>query len=532
MSQKKFLYGASVQGIQGFIFQTNKLRDISGASELVEEICTTAFARILFGPELTANATDKALKDMLQEDSRVLLNAAGNIKIQPEDRKQCEEIVRIFPKMVQEKAPGITVSQAVVEYDEAVVSFADAIVQLEGRLRTQRNKPFRSNTLGWMGVRRSRNTGLPAVNFLKDDFIDEATIAKLFCDKQATKKREIINLCIKAFGEGVTADAVPYNIEDITDKNDWIAVIHADGNGLGQIVQRIGHDRQNFKRFSKELDEATITAAQRAFKEIALTYYWYKVIPIRPVVLGGDDLTVICRADLAMDFVKFFIQYFEEETSRMHCFSEKGQSLFTEGRVKDRLTACAGIAYVKSSYPFYYAYDLAEALCGEAKKNAKDKPAIREGKELPASCIMFHKLQDSFMDNYEELKRRELCPRSDLSFAFGPYYLREEAAEEHQKWTIGKLQDMANLIRLNNPVKTHLRNWMSLSFDNPELGKQKMTRLKNRLSMEADNEGWVRLVEEWTSPAKASATVCSPVYDMLALHTLNTQNTKRKEDEL
>ena len=39
----KFLYGASVQGIQHFIFQTNELKDIVGASELVENICTTLF---------------------------------------------------------------------------------------------------------------------------------------------------------------------------------------------------------------------------------------------------------------------------------------------------------------------------------------------------------------------------------------------------------------------------------------------------------------------------------------------------------
>ena len=39
-----YLYGAAVQGIQGFIFQTNELKDIVGASELVEEICTKMFA--------------------------------------------------------------------------------------------------------------------------------------------------------------------------------------------------------------------------------------------------------------------------------------------------------------------------------------------------------------------------------------------------------------------------------------------------------------------------------------------------------
>ena len=31
----KYLYGASVQGIQDFIFKTNRLKDIVGASEIV-----------------------------------------------------------------------------------------------------------------------------------------------------------------------------------------------------------------------------------------------------------------------------------------------------------------------------------------------------------------------------------------------------------------------------------------------------------------------------------------------------------------
>ena len=39
----KYLYGAAVQGIQNFIFKTNELKHIVGASELVEQICTSAF---------------------------------------------------------------------------------------------------------------------------------------------------------------------------------------------------------------------------------------------------------------------------------------------------------------------------------------------------------------------------------------------------------------------------------------------------------------------------------------------------------
>ena len=43
----KYLYGAAVQGIQDFIFKTNKLKEIVGASELVEQVCTSQFAKML-----------------------------------------------------------------------------------------------------------------------------------------------------------------------------------------------------------------------------------------------------------------------------------------------------------------------------------------------------------------------------------------------------------------------------------------------------------------------------------------------------
>ena len=42
---EKWLYGASVQGIQGYIFQTNKLKDVIGASELVKDSCETDFKK-------------------------------------------------------------------------------------------------------------------------------------------------------------------------------------------------------------------------------------------------------------------------------------------------------------------------------------------------------------------------------------------------------------------------------------------------------------------------------------------------------
>ena len=72
---EKYLYGASVQGIQGFIFQTNQLDDISGASELVENICTKMFKEMV--------------GEGFNEKSNAVIMAAGNVKYVFDTREQC-----------------------------------------------------------------------------------------------------------------------------------------------------------------------------------------------------------------------------------------------------------------------------------------------------------------------------------------------------------------------------------------------------------------------------------------------------------
>ncbi|RMG80004.1 MAG: hypothetical protein D6714_15420, partial [Bacteroidetes bacterium] len=58
----KYLYAASIQGIQSFIFQTNKLREIAGASKLVDDICKELFNESFKVPE-----------------ENIIMQAAGNV---------------------------------------------------------------------------------------------------------------------------------------------------------------------------------------------------------------------------------------------------------------------------------------------------------------------------------------------------------------------------------------------------------------------------------------------------------------------
>ncbi len=485
---RKFLYGASVQGIQGFIFQTNELKHIIGASEIVERVCTTYFT------------------EEFKQSGEMIVEAAGNVKCLYKDKEECERTVKYFPKTILEHAPGITISQAVVSFDDD--DFGKAVEKLERRLRAQRNRPMPSLTTGLMAIERSRKTGLPAVKIEEGDFIDESTLLKIKASKEYTEEGDrnaTFKLCKKSFGEKVKEldfKNVAFNIEDLTEMNDWIAIIHADGNGLGEIVARIGKEQGALHEFSTALDDAVNQAAQKTFAKLNDEYQFVegkKKIPLRPVVLSGDDMTIICRGDLAIPYAKWFMQYFEEETESI-----------------GGLTACAGIAFIKSSYPFYYGYNLAETLCGIAKKDAKKR--VKDDGKVPA-CLAFHKVQSSFVEDYDEILAKEKTPQDGHSLEFGPYYLHEMEG----RWTIDELQQQAGRLKgkEGNATKSSLRQWITILHDGVEQAEQRKERMLTIVPKSLETLVKIALRGEEREGKK-----CYPVQDILTLHTINTQQTK------
>lgn len=513
----KYLYGASVQGIQSFIFQTNKLAEIVGASELVEEICTSHFKKQL-GLQLN------------KEDPNIILSAAGNIKYVFENRDECADFVKNFPKSVMEMTPGITISQAVVEYEDGQLN--KALQNLEDKLREQRNKvaaPFES---GVMGTERARRTG--GVGFVKrkkrkngEELIDEATHLKRKQSDPYYKykiEQQTNNLFSKI--SGVSIENIDFkkdlalDVEKITttSNNSWLAVIHADGNGLGKIIQNLDKvlkDKDDdkvksaFKTFSKALETSTVNAAKSAFDEVVKQEKQEgKAYPIRPVILGGDDLTVIIRADLAFDFTKAFLRKFENESKVNLQFLKDD---FQIERFEEGITACAGIAFIQETYPFHYAVDLAEKLCKRAKDFVK-KEIEDDYKFVPKSALSFFKVQDSFIES----KLEDICERvlnaDSLSFDYGPYLLHSfngyaNIGELSQKLKIieefGDGEDKANGV-------SKLRQWAA------EVFKDKSTADFMKERMRVVNNDFMEKIEKGTPIENDGKSI---IYDVIQLHS-------------
>lgn len=437
-----YLYGSSIQGIQGFIFETNKLKEIAGASEIVEQ--------------LSFNEFEEFLGDNKEKVSYIQ-HAAGNIKLTA-DAEVIKRIVKYWPKYVEDFAPGLTLSQAVVELNEELTK--DDIDLLEKKLKTARNKATMPAELAPMAVIRSRRTGKPAVEGKKDGPEDRANLKKddnnstILMDKMLpveVKKKKT---------------QFPFDISNMLHSGQdtgWLAVIHADGNSLGKILQDIPTDR--FKEFSDLLNKSTEDAAEKAttlsiFKEGVPEKGHF---PFRPVVIGGDDVTVIMRADLAIDFTRELLSQFETETKN------NLEDILQNSQYK-KLTACAGIAFMKSSYPFHYGIHLAEELCGIAKKASK---AINDT-NVPAS-LMFHKIQDSFVDSFKEIEERELTPQDDVSFKCGPYFL--EAQENHR--TIEQIQKDVQTVLEKDAPKSGIRKWLGYMHEDRNEADMWLKRVRN-----------------------------------------------------
>ena len=220
-----------------------------------------------------------------------------------------------------------------------------------------------------------------------------------------------------------------------------VAVIHIDGNGVGAVMRRLGEtmdrvdeadfsravgcsrgDADTLRRFvltvNDRLDRAVTEAFAKAWADVAKwaeadagpTGQKLAVVPVVPVILGGDDVTVFTSGDYALPFAAAYLERYERVTESDVLLRHLGRE---EGT--GPMTAAAGVAVVRRDFPFHVAYNLAERLVGEAKKVGKARQPVR-------STLTYHALFDSSVLDPEKILR------AYSSFTTRPFLLRRDGA--------------------------------------------------------------------------------------------------------
>lgn len=205
-------------------------------------------------------------------------------------------------------------------------------------------------------------------------------------------------------------------------QNRW-AVIAMDGNDIGSqfLSKRSAGDLKDWVGpMSEALDACSFKAAQAGIETVVRTWFAdtrdqnhtsaahgrQHVIPVRPLVVGGDDLVVLCHARYAFDFVEAATRAFERESAvwaQSYARKHQGKELWpaTGGRI----SISAGVLFASTKLPLHLALPYAELLLASAKWRGRMDPIA--GAPSPASIDWEH-ATESLLDTPSDRRNREL----------------------------------------------------------------------------------------------------------------------------
>lgn len=257
--------------------------------------------------------------------------------------------------------------------------------------------------------------------------------------------------------------------EDAKDMLSSVGVVHIDGNGVGAIMRDLGsaHSEAQEAGVCISADEVhtdpndalqafIMVVNKRLDKTVkdAIALSWYDVqeltpdtvVPIVPVLVGGDDVTVYTDGRFAIPFAEAYIRHYEELTGKDELL--KQLAVVAGAKKPGPLTASAGVAIVGRNFPFHIAYDLAEELVSRGKKLGKKKDTV------PCSTINFHVLRDATVldpdDTLNEYKGRSQRPF--LIGCYAPDRIGDETTTSSEETPTTTSQPLSSWARILQAV--------------------------------------------------------------------------------
>ncbi len=251
------------------------------------------------------------------------------------------------------------------------------------------------------------------------------------------------------------------DLKKLAGDSGYLALIHADGNSVGYRLNRYQQEKINEVQSEHELEaciESFFWAMRRAFRRAVVEALCktFKELkdhqgprPYQLLMLGGDDLLILCRPEHAFRLVTDLAT----EIARYDLPDGKPLSLGI------------GISIAKHTIPFYLMNDLAEELAGSAKKLYRSQSDER-------SVVDWNMATTSWVDAVLEVRRkqseRDIEGTRYLRTA-RPYYvldnsemlvpslknLLENADKILQKFDAGSANEGASRAKLKTLAKLH-----------------------------------------------------------------------------
>lgn len=355
----KYLLAAEADQIQSFVFRSAKLREVRGASQMLDEFCKEA-------PMIL-----QAQMSLQDQDIQVISHAGGAFRIVFSDESKACEFERYLVELYRRTA-NASMSSVVIRFDD---DFVAAQNQANLKLREVKLK----------GRPTQSTAHLPHIAFCASCGIELAvTHTARHADERANYVCESClrkaELGLKGKREGQEPPDPADAIAEFDPKN-YVAYLKADGNSMGKLFGQCNRDELG--ALSEALDRVMRSALIKAedtagsllnrLREDRYGNYESEDV-ITPLLLAGDDCFALIPAPWALDFARRFCLEFEKqmqsEMSNPPLSDLKARLESVDQHVKPTMTAVVVIC--KRNYPYTLAHERAERLLKAAKKAAKD----------------------------------------------------------------------------------------------------------------------------------------------------------------
>ncbi len=453
--------------IQKYIFSSNQLKENIGGSYIVEQVFERYLNQSLqeVFPQLDLAIIEEWKKNPdaipILSDPECTIDPAyiggGNALLLFRESHKAKEFVKTWSRILLQVAPGLNSAVAITDFDPN--AFSISIDQIFQKLHQNKNRYFPITETPKFGITEDCPFSNLSAEVCYPDpgnqpiWISSASYARM---NAADEAESALNREWMQHKEG-SSWRFTNQIDQLGQKENqtdqetsgYIAVVHIDGNNMGQQFaecQTIPEYRK-LSRFVSEktrrtfwkMTESLESISQKDFEEARIFITKkndHSIFPMRPIVIGGDDITFICHSKLAFFLTKTFLNH------------------WVNGDSERNLSACAGIAIVKTKYPFYQAYQFAEDLCSEAKTCSR--------KAEGSSWISFYAHQSGITGNLATMRSLSAPFGNDSSAYFGPYLyhshkeyhslkdqhlsLLEQGIKKFAKWPRTKLMGLRSAL--------------------------------------------------------------------------------------
>jgi len=375
---------------QAYIFGPNRLREAVGASELIARVGTQWVVDALAAALRTDPHTVASCRIAAGDRAELVVATSGKAIVLAEELSLGHQLVEAVTTRALRDAPGLDVAGATwpVTGDDPF-RWPAAMSDVHGALGQARSHciPAEHRFLALPPFARCSTSDLPAneVDRSHPASRDAGAPVPMSLTVAARRRRGVPEAGVERVQRALTAAGGSARLrrrladveEDVEPFGDWLAFVHVDGNGIGQLMFGQGGEGTDYveqvRSFSLALDEAAAVALARA-----LDCVWPQggEVPVAVLVLGGDDLTLACPGSVAVDLAAEYLSAFTDHTA-----TDTRLTALAGGR---GLGACAGIAIVKPHFPFSLAYAIADELTANAKSARTEFP------DAPFAALDFH----------------------------------------------------------------------------------------------------------------------------------------------